>query len=404
MSEENTNKDLLEALDSVPQVTVGSVVNGEVLAIDNDQQVVVGIENAGVEGVIPRKELSSQPVEDVRSQFKVGDKVKVVVISRIGDDKEGGSFLLSIRRLEALKVWDDLKAKFDENNDVVVNAKVTRNVKGGLVVNVDGVRGFIPASMIANHFVSNLKQYNGQEFECKIVEIVPEENRLILSHSEVVEKQQAAAREKVMSELNEGDVVEGKVARLTNFGAFVDLGGVDGLVHISEISYDRVNKVSDVLSVGQEVKVKVLKLDEERGRISLSIKQTEPQPWDQVEDKFNEGDVVEGTVKRLVDFGAFVEVMPGVEGLVHISQISHKHVDTPADVLKVGQNVQTKILNIQPEEHRLALSMKVLEPEPEGNDSKKDATKKVVSDKSTDNAPEEEKGFTLGDIVGKKLD
>ncbi|WP_220750984.1 30S ribosomal protein S1 [Apilactobacillus xinyiensis] len=404
MSEENTNKDLLEALDSVPQVTVGSVVNGEVLAIDNDQQVVVGIENAGVEGVIPRKELSSQPVEDVRSQFKVGDKVKVVVISRIGDDKEGGSFLLSIRRLEALKVWDDLKAKFDENNDVVVNAKVTRNVKGGLVVNVDGVRGFIPASMIANHFVSNLKQYNGQEFECKIVEIVPEENRLILSHSEVVEKQQAAAREKVMSELNEGDVVEGKVARLTNFGAFVDLGGVDGLVHISEISYDRVNKVSDVLSVGQEVKVKVLKLDEERGRISLSIKQTEPQPWDQVEDKFNEGDVVEGTVKRLVDFGAFVEVMPGVEGLVHISQISHKHVDTPADVLKVGQNVQTKILNIQPEEHRLALSMKALEPEPEGNDSKKDATKKVVSDKSTDNAPEEEKGFTLGDIVGKKLD
>ncbi|MCK8624087.1 30S ribosomal protein S1 [Apilactobacillus xinyiensis] len=404
MSEENTNKDLLEALDSVPQVTVGSVVNGEVLAIDNDQQVVVGIENAGVEGVIPRKELSSQPVEDVRSQFKVGDKVKVVVISRIGDDKEGGSFLLSIRRLEALKVWDDLKAKFDENNDVVVNAKVTRNVKGGLVVNVDGVRGFIPASMIANHFVSNLKQYNGQEFECKIVEIVPEENRLILSHSEVVEKQQAAAREKVMSELNEGDVVEGKVARLTNFGAFVDLGGVDGLVHISEISYDRVNKVSDVLSVGQEVKVKVLKLDEERGRISLSIKQTEPQPWDQVEDKFNEGDVVEGTVKRLVDFGAFVEVIPGVEGLVHISQISHKHVDTPADVLKVGQNVQTKILNIQPEEHRLALSMKALEPEPEGNDSKKDATKKVVSDKSTDNAPEEEKGFTLGDIVGKKLD
>ncbi|KRM67873.1 30S ribosomal protein S1 [Apilactobacillus ozensis] len=404
MSEENTNKDLLEALDSVPQVKVGSVVNGEVLAIDNDQQVVVGIENAGVEGVIPRKELSSQPVEDVRSQFKVGDKVKVVVISRIGDDKEGGSFLLSIRRLEALKVWDDLKAKFDADNDVVVSAKVTRNVKGGLVVSVDGVRGFIPASMIANHFVSNLKQYNGQDFDCKIVEIVPEENRLILSHSEVVEKQQAAAREKVMIELNEGDVVEGKVARLTNFGAFVDLGGVDGLVHISEISYDRVNKVSDVLSVGQEVKVKVLKLDEERGRISLSIKQTEPQPWDQVEDKFNEGDVVEGTVKRLVDFGAFVEVMPGVEGLVHISQISHKHVDTPADVLKVGQSVQTKILNIQPEEHRLALSMKALEPEPEGNDSKKDATKKVVSDKSTDNAPEEEKGFTLGDIVGKKLD
>ncbi len=371
MSEENTNKDLLEALDSVPQVKVGSVVNGEVLAIDNDQQVVVGIENAGVEGVIPRKELSSQPVEDVRSQFKVGDKVKVVVISRIGDDKEGGSFLLSIRRLEALKVWDDLKAKFDADNDVVVSAKVTRNVKGGLVVSVDGVRGFIPASMIANHFVSNLKQYNGQDFDCKIVEIVPEENRLILSHSEVVEKQQAAAREKVMIELNEGDVVEGKVARLTNFGAFVDLGGVDGLVHISEISYDRVNKVSDVLSVGQEVKVKVLKLDEERGRISLSIKQTEPQPWDQVEDKFNEGDVVEGTVKRLVDFGAFVEVMPGVEGLVHISQISHKHVDTPADVLKVGQSVQTKILNIQPEEHRLALSMKALEPEPEGNDSKK---------------------------------
>ncbi|CAI2678573.1 30S ribosomal protein S1 [Apilactobacillus kunkeei] len=398
-SDEQTNKDLLEALDSVDQVNINDVVSGEILAFDKDHQLIIGIDNTGVEGVVPRRELSSQPVDDVESKFKVGDKGKFVVISRIGDDKEGGSFLLSIRRLEERKVWDELKAKAENNETITVT--VQNAVRGGLVVDA-GVRGFIPASMITNHFVRNLNQYNGQQFECKIVEIVPEKNRLVLSHSDVVAKNQEEARSEVMDKLNVGDVVEGKVARMTDFGAFVDLGGIDGLVHVSEISYERVNKPADVLENGQDVKVKVIAMDAERGRISLSIKQTKPQPWDEIEEKAPQGSTVKATIKRLVDFGAFAEVIPGVEGLIHISQISHKHVNTPSDVLKVGQTVDAKVLDVNPSEHRLALSLRALEPEPE---NAQDSSEHVeATDNATENAPEEENGFTLGDIVGKGLD
>ncbi|USS85373.1 30S ribosomal protein S1 [Fructilactobacillus myrtifloralis] len=396
---ENENKQLLDALDNIKQVNVGDVVDGEILAVDNDQQLMVGIEGAGVEGVIPRREVSGDPDENIADNYKVGDQVKVVVVSKIGDDKENGSYLLSIRRLEALKVWDEIKDKAEKDETITV--KVTRPVKGGLVVNADGVRGFIPASMITDHFVSDLNQYKGQELEVKIIEVVPEENRLILSHRAIAEKDRAAAREKIMSSIKPGDVIEGTVARLTNFGAFIDLGGMDGLVHISEISYDHVSKAADVLEVGEKVKVKVLSVDPERDRISLSIKQLQPGPWDDIEEKAAVGSVLDGKVKRLVDFGAFVEVFPGVEGLVHISQISHKHIDKPSDVLKSGDDIKVKVLSIDPEEHRLALSMKALEEAPA--EEAKQAPKRNVDDNSTANAPEEESGFTLGDILGEDI-
>lgn len=397
---ENENKQLLDALDNIKEVNVGDVVTGEILAVDNDSQLMVGIDGAGVEGVIPSKEVSATMEDKPTDKYKVGDSVKVVVISKIGDDKEGGSYLLSIRRLEALKVWDEIKEKADKGENI--NVKVTRPVRGGLVVNADGVRGFIPASMITDHFVSDLNQYKGAELEVKIIEVVPEDNRLILSHRAVAEKDRKEAREKIMGNLEVGDVVEGKVARLTNFGAFVDLGGIDGLVHVSEISYDHVSKPSDVLKVGEDVKVKVLAIEPERDRISLSIKQLQPGPWDDIEEKAAVGSVLDGTVKRLVDFGAFVEVFPGVEGLVHISQISHKHIDKPSDVLKSGEKIQVKVLSVDPEEHRLALSMKALEEAPKEENKK--APKKNVDDNSTTNAPEEESGFTLGDILGKDID
>ncbi|CAJ1184635.1 30S ribosomal protein S1 [Fructilactobacillus sanfranciscensis] len=397
---ENENKQLLDALDNIKEVNVGDVVTGEILAVDNDSQLMVGIDGAGVEGVIPSKEVSATMESNPTDKYKVGDTVKVVVVSKIGDDKEGGSYLLSIRRLEALKVWDEIKEKADKGENITV--KVTRPVRGGLVVNADGVRGFIPASMITDHFVSDLNQYKGAELEVKIIEVVPEDNRLILSHRAVAEKDRKEAREKIMGSLKVGDIVEGKVARLTNFGAFVDLGGIDGLVHVSEISYDHVSKPSDILKVGEDVKVKVLAIEPERNRISLSIKQLQPGPWDDIEEKAAVGSILDGTVKRLVDFGAFVEVLPGVEGLVHISQISHKHIDKPSDVLKSGEKIQVKVLSVDPEEHRLALSMKALEEAPKEENKK--APKKNVDDNSTSNAPEEESGFTLGDILGKDID
>ena len=405
MAENNEkNNDMLKALDSIKTVKVGDVVKGKVLAIDDDRQAIVGIEDAGVEGVVPAKELSTKPVEDINDAVKVGDELDLVVISKIGNDKENGSYLLSHRRLEARKVWDDIQKKFDDGE--TITAKVTQAVKGGLVVDA-GVRGFVPASMITDHYVEDLNQFKGQELEFKIIEIEPSENRLILSHKEIVKAEHEKAAEKIFAELQPGDVVEGKVARMTNFGAFIDLGGVDGLVHVSEISYDHVDKPSDVLSAGQDVKVKVLSVDPDRERISLSIKQTLPGPWDDIEEKAPAGSVLTGTVKRLTSFGAFVEVFPGVEGLVHISQISHKHIATPADVLKPGQEVKVKVLNVDPERQRLGLSMKALEERPKGedNDNRRGGRRPRRNNNrnAMNNAPEEETGFSMGDLIGDKL-
>ena len=383
-------KDLLAALDSVQEVKIGDVVKGEVLAFDDSKQAIVGIENAGVEGVVPARELSVK--ED---ELHVGDTLELVVISKIGSDKEGGSYLLSQRRLEARKVWDDIEKKFEAGQ--TITAPVTQVVKGGLVVDA-GVRGFVPASMVSDHFVEDLNQFKGQELEFKIVEIEPSENRLILSRRELVKAERQAKKEAVMAKLVVGDVVEGKVARLTNFGAFIDLGGVDGLVHVSEIAFERVDKPADVLKVGQDVKVKVLAVDADKDRISLSIKQTLPQPWDKVAEEVAEGDVLDGTVKRLTSFGAFVEVFPGVEGLVHISQISHKHIATPNEVLESGQEVKVKVLSVNASDHRLALSIKALQEKPA-------AEKKEAAPKAEEmvTLPEEETGFTLGDLVGDEL-
>ncbi|KLA46091.1 30S ribosomal protein S1 [Ligilactobacillus ruminis] len=389
---ESENKDLLEALNSVKTVEVGDVVKGEILAFDDQKQVIVGIEGTGVEGVVPARELTSGVDEGA---YKVGDELDLVVISKIGSDKEGGSFLLSQRRLAARKVWDDIEKKFEAGE--TIKAPVTQVVKGGLVVDA-GVRGFIPASMVSDHFVEDLNQYKGQELELKIVELEPSENRLILSHKEIVQQEREANKKAVLDKLVVGDVVEGKVARLTNFGAFIDLGGVDGLVHVSEISFERVGKPSDVLKVGQDVKVKVLAVDPERDRISLSIKQTLPQPWDNITEKVAEGDVLEGTVKRLTSFGAFVEVFPGVEGLVHISQISHKHIATPNEVLASGEKVKVKVLNVNAEEHRLALSIKALQEKPAA-EKKQEAP---VEEEKVE-IPEEDTGFTMADLVGDEL-
>ncbi|KZU92418.1 SSU ribosomal protein S1p [Lactiplantibacillus plantarum] len=419
MSENENSQEkneLLDALNSVEEVNVGDVVKGEVLAIDDDKQVIVGIQGTGVEGVVPLKELSTQRVDDVNEAAKVGDVLDLVVISRIGSDKENGSYLLSHRRLEARKVWDDVEKEYKAGH--TIKAPVTQVVKGGLVVDA-GVRGFIPASMIDDHYVEDLNAYKGQELELKIIEIEPSENRLILSHRAVVEKQREAQREEALKTLQAGDVVEGKVARLTNFGAFVDLGGIDGLVHVSEISYERVEKPADVLKVGQEVTVKILSVDADRERVSLSIKATLPEPWDGIEEKAPQGAVLDGKVKRLTSFGAFVEVFPGVEGLVHISQISHQHIATPNDVLKVGQEIKVKVLDVRPDEKRLALSIKALEEKPQTADDDNESQperrsnnnrrrnnnrdNRTASERSTANAPEESTGFTLGDLIGDEL-
>lgn len=382
-----------QMLDAYPPLEVGDTVQGEVLTIE-DNQAIVGISGRGVEGVIPYKELSAKPFDDIKEVINVGDVVDLVVIKQI-KDKENGSFLLSKRRLDAKKVWKDIQEKYDNNE--YIEAPVKEVVKGGLVVDV-GVRGFVPASMVEEYFVEDFSSYKGKTMTFKIVELEPSENRLILSHKAVVEAEKETMSEEVMSNLAEGDTVEGTVARLTNFGAFIDLGGVDGLVHISQIAHEHVNNPGDVLTIGEKVTVKVLSVDKERGRVSLSIKDTLPGPWELVEEKAAVDSVLTGTVKRLTSFGAFVEVFPGVEGLVHISQISHQHIATPHEVLEEGQEIEVKVLDVKPEEHRLSLSIKALQAQKE-----EEASTETVEEYTGSYEDESDSSFTLGDVLGEQL-
>ena len=390
MSELQTMQD---ALDIVKDIQIGDLVQGEVLTLQ-DKQAIVGIIGGGVEGVIPFNELSTSPVERVEDVLAVGDVVDLVVIKQI-KDKENGSFLLSKKRVDARKVWEEIQAKFD--NKEIIEAPVVDAVKGGLVVDA-GVRAFVPASMVSDHYVDNLAQFKGQTLAFEIVEIEPSENRLILSRKNLVVAEKAAKRAAVFEAIQEGSVVTGKVARLTNFGAFIDLGGVDGLVHISQISHEHVAKASDKLKVGEEVQAKVISVDPESGRVSLSIKDTLAGPWDNIEERAAVGSVLDGLVKRLTTFGAFVELFPGVEGLVHISQIAHQHIATPHEVLKEGQEVQVKVLEVHPEQQRISLSIKALQeaPKPE-----KEEVEEVVEE--TYELPEEDVSFSLADRLGDQL-
>lgn len=388
--EVSEQESMMEALNSVQEIHIGDTVQGEILKIQDNKQAIVGIIGGGVEGVIPNNELSAAPFEDVTEIVNVGDVVDLVVIKEI-KDKENGSYLLSKRRIDAKKVWE--KIQKDYENGTIIEAPVKEVVKGGLVVDA-GVRGFVPASMVDVHFVDDFSSYKGQTLAFKIMEIEPSENRLILSHKAVLQAENEIKKKEVMKNLTEGETVKGKVARLTNFGAFIDLGGVDGLVHISQLSYEHVKNPADVLSVGEEVDVKILSVNEEEGRISLSIKDTLPGPWDNIEERAAVGSVLDGTVKRLTSFGAFVEVFPGVEGLVHISQISHNHIATPHEVLSEGQEIKVKVLDVNPTDQRLSLSIKALEEKP-FQEAKEETTDYQM--------PESDTGFTLGDILGDQL-
>jgi small subunit ribosomal protein S1 len=397
---ENSNQ-FLDALKQMQGVEVGDIVDVEVLDVE-DGQIDVGVENAGVEGVITRREYTSDRNADLRDLVKPGDKFKALVLRRAGGDKENGEFFLSVTRLKEREAYDKLQKDFEEGK--AIEGTVTSSVRGGLLVDV-GTRGFLPASLISNRYVSDLKPYIGKTMKLKITEIDPNKNRLILSHKDLVEEEREEAFDKVASQLVVGDVIEGKVSRLTNFGAFIDVGGVDGLVHISEISYKHVDKPSDVLKAGQDVKVKVIGIDNDRHRISLSIKQTEPSPFEQATANLNEGDIFEGEVKSLTNFGAFVEVADGIQGLVHVSEISNKHVDKPSDVLKVGQTVKVKVLNIDPSDRRISLSIKAADSNVSSSDNNSSRPRRSRNENSVNKKymSDNDNGFALGDIIGDQL-
>ena len=390
-----------DLLNSVSQVEPGDVVTAEVLTVDANQAN-VAISGTGVEGVLTLRELTNDRDADINDLVKPGETLELLVLRQVvGKDTDTVTYLVSKKRLEARKAWDKLVGREEE----VVTVKGTRAVKGGLSVEFEGLRGFIPASMLDTRFVRNTERFVGQEFDAKIKEVDAKENRFILSRREVVEAASAAARAEVFGKLNVGDVVTGKVARITSFGAFIDLGGVDGLVHLTELSHERNVSPKSVVTVGEEIQVKVLDLNEEEGRVSLSLKATTPGPWDGVEQKLAAGDVIEGTVKRLTDFGAFVEVLPGIDGLVHISQISHKRVENPKDVLKVGQEVTVKVLEVNAADERVSLSIKALEERPaqeegEKQEKRQSRPRRPKQEKRDFDLPETQTGFSMADLFG----
>lgn len=343
------SEDVKEAL-AASAIQPGDVVTGRITGIE-DKKVTVDI-GYKFEGIVPIRELSALHIIHPSDVVQLGDEIRAVVMKIDEDDQV---VVLSKRAADAQGAWDELLRRYEANEafDVVVHDVV----KGGLVTDV-GVRGFIPASLVDRHFVDDLSPFKGQTLRVKIVEIDPENNKLILSRKAVLEEEHQANIRARIASLQPGDILEGTVRRIASFGVFVDIGGVDGLVHISQLAWHHVDHPSEVVKEGDVVRVKVLGADPDSGRISLSIKDAEPDPWDRYIHEFHEGDIVEGTVRRLVDFGAFVELRPGLEGLVHVSQISHQRVATPADALQEGQTVRVKILSIDHDRKRIALSIK----------------------------------------------
>ncbi|WP_102274735.1 30S ribosomal protein S1 [Cytobacillus massiliigabonensis] len=360
---------------------VGDKVSGLVTKVE-EKQVIVDISDSKLDGIIPISELSSLHVEKAGDVVAVGDQLDLEVLK-----VEEEALILSKRKVDAEKSWQELEEKF--NKGEIFEAEIKDVVKGGLVVDL-GVRGFVPASLVEAFFVEDFSDYKGKTMTFKIVELEKDKNRLILSHRAVVEEEKGKQKHQILDSLQAGQVIEGTVQRITDFGAFVDIGGIDGLVHISQLSYEHVDKPSEVVEEGQKVQVKVLSVDRDNERISLSIKETLPGPWSNIAEKAPKGSSLSGVVKRLVPYGAFVELFPGVEGLVHISQISHKHIGTPHEVLKEGQEVQVKVIDVNEQDQRLSLSIKELQER-----EQEDVIDYVL--------PEESKGFQLGEMIGDQL-
>jgi small subunit ribosomal protein S1 len=331
----------------------GDVVKGKVVRIDKDEVLVdIGYK---AEGVIPSGELSIRKSVDPHEEVELGEEIDALVLTK--EDAEG-RLILSKKRARFEKAWRRIEVAADSGEPV--EGSVIEVVKGGLILDL-GVRGFLPASLVDIRRVHNLEEFTGQTLECKVIELNRSRNNVVLSRRAVLEEERKEVREQILGRLEPGQVVEGKISNIVDFGAFVDLDGIDGLIHISELSWSHVNHPSEVVSIGDTVRIKVLDIDRDRQRISLGLKQTQEDPWQRVVSTHRGGDVLEGTVTKVVAFGAFVEILPGVEGLVHISELADHHVENPSEVVEPGSKLNVKILEIDEERRRLSLSIKQVE-------------------------------------------
>ncbi len=384
---EVSHEEVMQEYSDMPTPVPNTVVTGKVVQIGTDEVLVdIGYKS---EGRIPLNEMGLKPNQEPKDAFTLEQEVDVWVLKV--DDAEG-NVVLSKRRADAQKAWAQLEQLHAEGKPIT--AEVTQVVKGGLLVDL-GVRGFIPASHISRNYVDDLEKYVGQTLEFKIIELDRQKNNVVLSRKELLEEEYQKAKEEIFNTLEENAIVDGVVRRITDFGAFVDIGGgVEGLLHVSEMAHSRVKHPSDVVSEGDKIKVMVLGIDKELERISLGLKQTLPDPWDTIEERYQVGDKVKGVVTRTVDFGAFVKLEDGVEGLIHISQLSHRHVAKTEDVVSAGDEVEAKIISLDPEAKRIGLSIRELEPKPE-------VKKEVKKPEKVEEKPEDEElTTTLGDMFG----
>ena len=328
----------------------GDVVSGQVVRIDKDEVLIdIGYKS---EGVIPSHELSIRRSVDPSDEVELGEDVDALVLKKEDDE---GRLILSKKRARFEKAWRRIEGAAESGEPV--EGTVIEVVKGGLILDL-GVRGFLPASLVDIRRVHNLDEFMSQKLECKVIELNRSRNNVVLSRRAVLEEERKEVRQQILGKLEPGQVVEGKISNIVDFGAFVDLDGIDGLIHISELSWSHVNHPSEVIEIGETVKVKVLDIDRDRQRISLGLKQTQEDPWQRVVDSYRPGDALDGTVTKVVAFGAFVEIVPGVEGLVHISELAEHHVENPSEVVAPGDKVRVKILEIDEERRRISLSIK----------------------------------------------
>src|SRR5947199_1582484 len=331
----------------------GDVVTGKVVRIDNDEVLVdIGYKS---EGVIPSNELSIRKSVDPHDEVELGEEVDALVLTKEDQD---GRLIMSKKRARFERAWRRIEAAQESGEPIP--GSVIEVVKGGLIIDL-GVRGFLPASLVDIRRVPNLDEFLGQTLECKVIELNRSRNNVVLSRRAVLEEQRREDRERILDRLQPGLIVEGQISNIVDFGAFVDLNGIDGLIHISELSWSHVNHPSEILEIGQTVQVKVLDIDRDRQRISLGLKQTQEDPWQRVVDTYHVGDELEGKVTKVVTFGAFVEILDGVEGLVHISELAPHHVENPREVVLPGDEIRVKILEIDSERRRLSLSVKRVE-------------------------------------------
>jgi small subunit ribosomal protein S1 len=380
--EEGSMMDLMKALDeSIKVIHEGDIVKGTVISV-NDKEVLVNIGYMS-DGIIAKENLTADLSVSPTDIVKVGDEISTYIL-QVNDGE--GNVSLSKLLADSLGVWDEFEAAL--SNGTTIDVKISEIVKGGAVANVKGVRAFIPASQLAYAYVENTNDFLGKTLTVKVIELDRDKKKVVLSRKEIEKVEAEAKKELLWSSLKKGEKRSGVVTRLAKFGAFVDLGGVDGLIHINDLSWKRVLNPSDVVSVGDAVEVYVLDFDKAKGRISLGLKDVAENPWNAVSEKYKPGSILEGTVRRLLDFGAFVELEAGVDGLVHISEISEERIVKPSDVLNIGDKVTVKVIEVNSKDNRISLSIKDAVSKPQEDYSKFNDTNGSV---------------TLGDLFKDKL-